>query len=41
MTYLFDTNTCIKYLNRLNDLLVAAISVANDVTLVTNNAVVA
>jgi tRNA(fMet)-specific endonuclease VapC len=34
MTYLLDTNACIKY---LNDLLIASIALANNVILVTHN----
>jgi tRNA(fMet)-specific endonuclease VapC len=42
MTYLLDTNTCIRYLNGRapigpNDLMIAAIALAHDLTLVTHN----
>ena len=46
MTYLLDTNVCIRYLTDLaakgtpigpNDLMIAVIALANDLTLITHN----
>lgn len=39
MTYLLDTNTCIRLLNddRNDDVLIAAIALANNLILVTHN----
>jgi tRNA(fMet)-specific endonuclease VapC len=37
MSYLLDTNACIQYLIGPYDLMIAAIALANQITLITHN----